>query len=100
MKRTDKKMKAKDLRTRSKRYCLKYDRTYVTRHYGDATHAPIKRGCSDEWGKTCDNRRLHNYVYRFLLKSVGEKLDVVFHEFKKLGWKNSREMYHYWECYM
>lgn len=104
MKRTEKKLKAKGLKSHASfgGHCLQeYDRKYVSNHYGDFNHLPFSRGRllfekSDGWY----NERLRKYLERFLRKHVGKKLDVVFHEFKELGWKSSKEMYYYWDRYV
>lgn len=101
MKRTENKLKAKGFKTHAP-FCRahlwqKYDRNHVVLHYGDVKHLPFSRGpysfeVSDGWY----NKGLYNYLMRFLRKQVGKKLDVIFHEFKGLGWKSSKEMYYYW----
>ena len=34
------------------------------------------------------------------MKQVGKSIDVVFHDFKSLGWDNNSDMYSYWEWYV
>lgn len=101
MRRTESKMKSKGIRAKNfsnAHACkgIKYDRHYVARKYGDAKRLPFSRG---SWIRYADwdwNPRVYNCLYGFLCKQVGKTVDVVFHHFCKLGWKNSEAMYYYW----
>ena len=42
------------------------------------------------------NVRLWGYLNRFMYKQIGRKMDEVFSEFSKLGWKTTDEMFYYW----
>lgn len=77
----------------------KYDRRYVASHYGDANHVPFNCGCRRaarmHWDEN-PNIRLWGYLTRFMHKQIGRKIDDVFSEFSKLGWKTTDEMFYYW----
>lgn len=107
MKRTEKKLKSKGIKTYmpKARYCLcfKYNRAFVANHLGDAPFVPFSRTSMEgdwwEWDDH-DNHFLLHYLKRFFRKQVGKNVNEVFHRFSKLGWKHSHEMYYYWEKYV
>ena len=99
MKRTEKKLKEKGYKA-LEHYSLKYDRSFVARHYGDATHVPFSRGCVDEWYKSRPNERVWKYLKGFFRKQAGKKLDVVYHNFCQLGWKTTFEREYFWEYFI
>lgn len=77
----------------------KYNRYYVASHYGDANHVPFNCGCRRAMRMFWDenpNVRLWGYLNRFMYKQRGRKMDDVFSEFSKLGWKATDAMYYYW----
>jgi len=77
----------------------KYNRYYVAAHYGDANHVPFNCGCRRAMRMFWDenpNVRLWGYLNRYMHMQIGRKMDEVFSEFSKLGWKTTKEMFHYW----
>ena len=101
MRRTENRLKSKGIKAKnfSNAYAckgIKYKRHYVARKYGDAKRLPFSRG---SWAPYADwdwNPRVYHCLYGFLRKQVGKTVDVVFHLYCKLGWKNSEAMYYYW----
>lgn len=107
MKRTEKKLKSKGIKTykpKARYYlCYKYDRAFVANHLGDATFVPFSRTSmeGDRWERDDHtNHRLHHYLKKFFRKHVGKVVDEVLHDFSRLGWKHSYEMHYYWEWYV
>ena len=107
MKRTEKKLKSKGIKTykpKARYYlCYKYDRALIANHMGDATFVPFSRTSmeGDRWERDDHtNHRLHHYLKKFFRKHVGKVVDEVFHDFCRLGWKHSYEMYYYWDWYV
>ena len=102
MKRTEKKLKSKFGHSckfhwvETCRWLMKYDRKYVAHHFGDARHLPFSRGNSGDYHACWFSCKMENYIERFLLKHVGMDADMVFHQFSKLGWRNTRDMYKMW----
>lgn len=79
---------------------MKYDRKYVARHVGDVRHLPFSRGNYGDWSSSWFKWGMYNYIEHFLRKRVGMDVDLVFHQFSKLGWKNSHDMYDVWRRYV
>ena len=106
MKRTEKKLRSKGIKTYKPKarfyYCHKYYRAFVANHLGDATFVPFSRtSMMDDWERDDHiNHSLRHYLKRFFRKQVGKNVDEVFHDFRKLGWKHSYEMHYYWEKYV
>jgi len=101
MKRTEKKFKSKGIKGHGYTHCvrLNYDRNFVAHHCGDATHLPFSRTSFPEFDRRGD-KRIYRYLNRWFKKQVGKSVNVVFHDFKNLGWVNTYDMYSYWECYV
>ena len=107
MKRTEKKLKSKGIKShvpsRKNAYSIfKYDRNYVAAHYGDVSFVPFSKGSWRFYMHRYEhpNSRLYTYLDSFFEKNVGRKVDDVFHDFCRLGWKCSWEMYDYWDTYV
>lgn len=75
----------------------KYNRTYVKKSH--ANFIPFSKGSyvskwdDDYWH---GNKKVDNYIVRFLLKNVGKNIDEVFKKFSKLGFRNFKEVYSVW----
>ena len=70
----------------------KYDRVWVKKHFADATHVSFGRGSmldkyDDYYWRT--DRRIDNYVRKFLTKHIGENADKVYSKFVSLGFKEA-----------
>lgn len=107
MKRTEKKLKSKGIKTytpKARYYlCYKYNRAFVANHWGDATFVPFSRTsmAGDRWERDDHiNHFLRHYLKRFFRKQVGKDANEVFNEFAHLGWKNSSDMYFYWNHFI
>ena len=108
MKRTEKKLKSKGIKThkpnRAQAYwCYKYDRNYVAKCEEEITHLPFSRGsrrCMWMFWDEHPNLFLYCYLSSFFRKRIGKNVDDVFREFTHLGWKHSYDMYFYWNDYM
>ena len=108
MKRTEKKLKSKGIKThkpsRAHAYwCYKYDRNYVAKCEKEITHLPFSRGsrrCMWMFWDEHPNVFLYCYLSTFFRKRIGKNVDEVFREFTHLGWKHSYDMYFYWNNYM
>ncbi len=102
MRRTEKKLKSKFGRTCKFHWIeccpslMKYDRKYVARHHGDVRHLPFSRGNDGDWDASFFQWVVRNYIERFLFKRVGMDADMVFHQFCRLGWANTYDMYDMW----
>lgn len=79
----------------------KYNRTYVKKN--QANFIPFSKGSyvskwdDDYWH---GNKKVDNYIIRFLMKNVGKNLDEVFNKFSKLGFRNLKETYSKWDEYI
>lgn len=107
MKRTQKKLKSKGIKAHvpnsAHAYsCCRYDRNYVAHNHSDVKQLSFTRTSWRGWmrGYEHPNGKLNKYLTYFLNKQVGNKLDIVFHKFSKLGWKSTGEMYDYWHWYV
>lgn len=108
MKRTEKKLKSKGIKTHkptNAHACswFKYNRNFVANHLGDATFVPFSRGSMrydrlSSWDHP--NRFLRHYLEKFFHKQIGKIVYEVFYDFCGLGWKHSYDMYSYWEEYV
>ena len=102
MKRKEKKLKSKFGRSykyrwiESCQWLMKYDRKFVERYYGDVRHLPFSRGNTGDFNSSWYKGEMRKYIKKFLAKRVGMDADMVFHQFSKLGWRNSYDMYHIW----
>lgn len=66
----------------------KYDRTFVSRTFGDATFVPMSRSSkSDKWGEYYWRRykKINRYVGKFIRSSVGRDTGKVYSDFCKFG---------------
>lgn len=104
MKRTLTRLKSKGIKSHVPNHYhaysfYKYNRYYVASHYGDINHVPnifgSRRFARMHWDEN-PNVRLWAYLNRYMHKQIGRKMDDVFSEFSKLGWKTTDEMFHYW----
>ena len=108
MKRTEKKLKSKGIKThkpsRAHAYwCYKYNRNYVANHLGDVSFLPFSRSSRRiewMWWDEHPNLFLLCYLNSFFRKRIGKIVDEVFREFVQLGWKHSFDMYFYWDYYV
>ena len=108
MKRTEKKLKSKGIKTHKPNrahayWCYKYDRNYVANHQGDVSFLPFSRGSRRimwMWWDEHPNLFLYCYLSSFFRKHIGKNVDEVFREFTHLGWKHSYDMYFYWDEYV
>ena len=105
MKRTEKKLKSKfgSYRYRWIECCpslMKYDRKFVAHKFGDVRHLPFSRGNFGDWNSCWFKWGLYKYIECFLHKRVGMDADLVFHQFSRLGWRNSHDMYEMWSRYV
>lgn len=101
MRRTEKKLKSKGIKgcDHTRRVSVGYDRNYVARYFKDVTHLPFSRTSSCDRDRRYD-KRLSHYLKRWFMKQVGKSIDDVFHNFKRLGWDNTYDMYYYWNWYV
>lgn len=108
MKRIEKKLKSKDVKAyvpndEHAYWLFKYDRHYVAKHYREVSYLPFSRGSKRYMYMFWDehpNITLFCYLSRYFEKQVGKNAEEVFHDFSKLGWKSSAEMYCYWDGYV
>lgn len=94
-------IKSFKIKTDHKGRGYKYNRTYVNKN--DANFISFSKGSyiskwdDDYWH---GNKKINNYIERFLLKNVGNNIDDVFFKFSKLSFRNQKEMYHKWQEYI
>ena len=106
MKRKEKKLKSKfgkSYRFRWVESCpwlMKYDRKFVARHCYGARHLPFSRGNDGDWHSSWLKWGMRTYIERFLYKHVGMDADTVFHQFSRMGWRNTKDMYEMWSFYV
>lgn len=100
MKCTEKKFKAKGIKGRFHTHSLfgKYDRNYVASQFNDVTHLPFSRTSARRDAR--DDMHLDRYLNNWFKKQVGKSVDVIFHNFKCLGWDSTWDMYYYWDMYV
>lgn len=94
-------MKNFKIKTNHKGRGYKYNRVYVKKN--NTNFIPFSKGSyiskwdDDYWH---GNKKINNYIERFLLKNVGNNIDDVFFKFSKLDFRNQKEMYHKWQQYI
>lgn len=106
MKRTEKKLKSKGIKAHKPSsarayWCYKYDRNYVAKCEEEITHLPFSRASKRSgwmlWYEHPNISLWHYLKTCFFPKHVGMNINEVFHDFSELGWKNSHDMYYYWD---
>ena len=106
MKRTEKKLKSKGIKAHKPSsarayWCCKYNRNYVAKCEEEITHLPFSRGSKrfgwSFWDEHPNILLQHYLKTGFFPRHVGMNINDVFHEFSELGWKNSHDMYYYWD---
>ena len=100
---TERKLKSKGLirQTPSVRVKIPYDRHYVAKYSTGVENVAFSRGSICDWDRRWEaNKRTNIYLRRWFEKQAGRDLEDVFHEFSRMGWKNSRTMYYYWDSFV
>ncbi len=109
MKRTGKKLRFKGIGNYKPSDALaysgySYDRNYIKSTMKDVNFIPFSKGSNRagdfNFGYEHPNCRLWTYLDAFFYKHIGLDINKVFHEFRQLGWKTSKEMYFYWDSYI
>lgn len=108
MKRTEKKLKSKGIRTHKPNnahayWYYKFNRNYVVSHHGEDSFLPFSRTSRRiMWMFWYEhpNLSLHCYLNSFFRKHIGKNVGEIFREFAQLGWKHSLDMYYYWDDYV
>lgn len=109
MKRTERRLKSKGIRNHKPSdahayFAFRYDRNYIHRKMGDVTHLPFSRGSDRtgffEFGYEHPNIPIWSYLQSFFHRRIGASADRVLNDFYRLGWKNVKEMYYYWDSFV
>lgn len=94
-------MKNFKLKTYNKGCTYKFNRNYVKRNHSNfipfGKGSYISKWDDDYWH---GNKKLNNYIKRFLLKNLGKNSDEVFKDFCNLGFKNTKEASLKWDEYV
>ena len=78
----------------------KFDRNYVARRYGDVCRLPFSRGSKGLYGddgpSTIDDKA-EKYLPKYIYKQIGRQADDVFHDYARIGWNNTHDMFNFWK---
>lgn len=94
-------IKSFKIKTNCKGCGYKYNRAYVKKNH--AKFIPFSKGSyiskwDDEYWYF--NKKINNYIERFLLKNVGKNVDEVFNKFSKLHFRTTKEISDKWDEYV